>query len=65
MTTTLKTAVEDLYDVPEHGKAEIVNGEIKVYRASDPDRPDVYRRGEIANAEPVPGWTFPVDLLFE
>jgi Uma2 family endonuclease len=28
MTTTLKTALEDLYDVREHGKAEIVNGEI-------------------------------------
>jgi Uma2 family endonuclease len=38
---------------------------IKVYRASDPDNPTVYRRGEIAEAEPaVPGWRFPVDELF-
>jgi Uma2 family endonuclease len=38
---------------------------IKVYRASDPDRPTVYRRGEIAEAEPaLPGWRIPVDELF-
>jgi Uma2 family endonuclease len=30
---------------------------IKVYRASDPDHPTIYRRGEMAEAEPaVPGW---------
>src|SRR6266478_9077015 len=30
---------------------------IKVYRASDPENPTIYRRGEIAEAEPaVPGW---------
>jgi len=28
MTTRTKAAVEDLYNVPEHGKAELVNGEI-------------------------------------
>jgi Uma2 family endonuclease len=38
---------------------------VKVYRASDPDNPVIYRRGEIAEAEPaVPGWTMPVDKLF-
>ena len=39
---------------------------IKSYPASDPRNPIIYRRGDIANAEPaVPGWTFPVDELFE
>jgi len=39
---------------------------IKVYRASDPDYPTVYRRGDSAEAEPaVPGWRMPVDDLFE
>ena len=38
---------------------------IKVYRASDPAHPIVYRRGDIAEAEPaVPGWRIPVDDLF-
>ena len=38
---------------------------IKAYRASDPDRPTVYRRGGIAEAEPaVPDWRMPVDDLF-
>ena len=38
---------------------------IRVYRASDPDHPTLYRRGEIAEAEPaVPGWRMPVDDLF-
>jgi len=35
---------------------------IKVYRASAPENPTIYRRGEIAEAEPaVPGWRMPVD----
>jgi len=39
--------------------------EVRVYRASDPDAPTVYRRGERAEAEPaVPGWLMPVDDLF-
>ena len=39
---------------------------VKVYRSSDPDNPKVYRRGETAEAEPaVPGWTMPVDELFD
>jgi Uma2 family endonuclease len=38
---------------------------VSVYRASDPDNPTVYRRGELAEAGPaVPGWTMPVDDLF-
>lgn len=38
---------------------------IRVYRATDPETPKIYRRGEIAEAEPaVPGWTMPVDDLF-
>lgn len=38
---------------------------IRVYRADRPDVPDVFRRGETADAEPaVPGWRFPVDELF-
>jgi Uma2 family endonuclease len=39
---------------------------VKVYRATDPAQPTIYRRGEIAEAEPaVPGWTMPVDDLFD
>ena len=39
---------------------------IKVYRASDPAHPTIYRRGDMAEAEPaVPGWQMPVDDLFE
>ena len=38
---------------------------VRVYRASDPETPVSYRRGEIAEAEPaVPGWTMAVDDLF-
>jgi len=39
---------------------------VKVYRANEPDSPTIYRRGEIAEAEPaVPGWSMPVDDLFD
>jgi Uma2 family endonuclease len=39
---------------------------VKVFRVSDPQNPTIYRRGEIAEAEPaVSGWTMPVDDLFE
>jgi len=39
---------------------------LRVYRADDPQIPTVYRRGDSAEAEPaVPGWTMPVDDLFE
>ena len=38
---------------------------VRIYRADDPAHPKVYRRGEVAEAEPaVPGWTMPVDNLF-
>ncbi len=38
---------------------------VRVFRASDPERPTVYRRGETADAGPaVPGWSMPVDDLF-
>jgi Uma2 family endonuclease len=38
---------------------------VRVYRASDPDHPTLYRRGEVAEAEPaIPGWSMPVDDLF-
>ncbi len=39
---------------------------VKVYRASEPANATIYRRGEVAEAEPaVPGWAMPVDELFE
>lgn len=39
---------------------------VKVYLASDPDNPKIYRRGEVVDAEPaVPGWKMPVDELFD
>jgi Uma2 family endonuclease len=38
---------------------------IRVYRASKPNSPTVYVAGETAEAEPaVPGWTTPVDSIF-
>ena len=38
---------------------------IKSYKAHDPEHPVIFRRGEIADAEPaVPGWRMPVDELF-
>jgi hypothetical protein len=40
-------------------------GCVNVYRSTGPDTPDVYRRGEQADAEPaVPGCSMPVDELF-
>ena len=39
---------------------------IRAYRATAPETPAVYRRGQMAEAEPaLPGWTFAVDDLFE
>jgi Uma2 family endonuclease len=39
---------------------------VRVYRAESPAEPTIYRKNETAEAEPaVPGWTFPVDELFE
>jgi Uma2 family endonuclease len=38
---------------------------VRVYPATDPQHPRVYRRGETAEAEPaLPGWTMAVDDLF-
>lgn len=38
---------------------------VRVYRSTGPEHPTVYRRGELAEAEPaVPGWRMPVDELF-
>jgi Uma2 family endonuclease len=38
---------------------------VRVYRASEPERARIYRRGETAEAEPaVPGWIMAVDDLF-
>jgi Uma2 family endonuclease len=39
---------------------------IKSYKASDPEHPVIFRRGETADAEPaVLGWRMPVNDLFE
>jgi Uma2 family endonuclease len=39
---------------------------VKVYRTTDPKVPTIYRRGELAEAEPaVAGWTISVDELFD
>jgi Uma2 family endonuclease len=39
---------------------------VRVYGADNPEHPTVYRRGEVAEAEPaVPGWRMPVDELFD
>ena len=38
---------------------------VRVHRATAPEAPEVYRRGETAEAEPaVPGWRLAVDELF-
>jgi Uma2 family endonuclease len=38
---------------------------VRVYRASTPDMPTAYRRGDLAEADPgVPGWRLAVDDLF-
>jgi len=42
-----------------------VNETVAVYRAGDPGNPTVFRRGQIADAEPaVPGWRMAVDDVF-
>ncbi len=39
---------------------------IKSYASENPDTPQIFRRGEIANAESaLPDWTFAVDELFD
>jgi Uma2 family endonuclease len=38
---------------------------VRVYRSHEPEEPTIYRRGQVAEAEPAaPGWTMPVDDLF-
>ncbi len=38
---------------------------VRVYRATDSAQPTIYRRGDMAEAEPaVPGWSTPVDDMF-
>ena len=38
---------------------------VRVYRAEEPTTATMYRRGQLAEAEPaLPGWTMPVDDLF-
>ncbi|MFP5261977.1 MAG: Uma2 family endonuclease [Blastocatellia bacterium] len=38
---------------------------VRVYRAGEPEGPRVYRRGEVADADPaLPGWSMPVGDLF-
>jgi Uma2 family endonuclease len=46
--------------------ADVLKGQVvRVYRATDPTLPTIYRRGELAEAEPaVPGWSMPVEDLF-
>ena len=39
---------------------------VRCYSADRPEEPRVFRRGEIATAEPaLPGWSMPVDDLFK
>ena len=39
---------------------------IKSYKANDPEHPVIFRRGDLADAEPaVPGWYIAVNDLFE
>ena len=41
------------------------NDVVKVYRVDNPTTPIIYRRGDLAEAEPaVPGWNMAVDNLF-
>jgi len=43
-----------------------VSETVSSYSASEPDRPRVFRKGDVADAEPaVPGWRMSVDDVFE
>jgi hypothetical protein len=77
MSAKTRATVEDLYRVPDRGKAEIVSGEVVLVSPTG-DMParaggatyvslrGVERRGDVAEAGPaVPGWTMPVDELFD
>lgn len=42
------------------------NLEVRVYRAPNPDEPEVFRPGEQADAEPaLSGWSMPVEDLLQ
>ncbi|WP_200892267.1 hypothetical protein [Aliterella atlantica] len=45
---------------------DVLNEEVvRVYRASNPKQPQIYYRGNMAEAEPaLPGWVMAVDDLF-
>ena len=45
---------------------DLLSGDVvRVYRAGDPNTATIYRKGQVAEAEPaVPGWTMSVDDLF-
>jgi Uma2 family endonuclease len=44
---------------------DTLNECIYAYHVSDPDHPKVFRRGDLADAEPaVPGWRVAVDWIF-
>ena len=64
MSPKTRATIEDLYKV--EGKAELVHeAVIKSYKASDPEHPVIFWRGDMADAEPaVPGWQMAVDELF-
>jgi hypothetical protein len=50
-----------VHDAPGRGRLASVQGE-----RTDPDSPTVHGRGGMADAAPaLPGWTFPVDDIFE
>jgi len=39
---------------------------VKCYSSENPDAPRIFRRGDVADAEPaLPGWKMPVDELFD
>lgn len=50
-----------VWDVNPFGKDVV-----KKYTATNPDTPEIFQRGQIADAEPaVPGWRMRVDEIFE
>jgi Uma2 family endonuclease len=48
-----------VWDIDRRGRV------VHVYRADDPNHPNLYRSGDVIDAEPaVPGWTMLVDDIF-
>lgn len=69
MVTRAKVeAIKDYFDAGTQvvWDVDVVQeGVVRIYRADGSEHPTVYRRGEVAEAEPaVPGWTMPVNDLF-